>query len=147
MLSLQRGAFSQARASLESCFRISVFIFTRREPFQHYSTQNRINPADLKLLQENCGRESNLPKSAAAQRITLKHPCSQCQRDNHGPCQKPYPCCGQRGPNSLGWGWSFCCHCFLSYNQEVLLPPILQDSNTESKSNPAIPHQPNSGSS
>lgn len=26
------------------------------------------------------------------------------------------------------------------------MPPILQDSNTESKSNPAVPHQPNSGS-
>lgn len=76
------------RVSLESCFRISVFIFTRREPFQHYGSQNRINPADLKLLQENCGRESNLPKSAAAQRITLKHPCSHCL---HLPGGQPRP--------------------------------------------------------
>lgn len=70
--------FLQAPLSLESCFRISVFIFTRREQFLHSNTHKRINPADLKLLRGNYGRESNLPKSAAVKRINLKCPCSSC---------------------------------------------------------------------
>lgn len=63
---------------MESCFRISVFIFTRREQFLHSNTHKRINPADLKLLRGNYGRESNSPKSAAVKRINLKCPCSSC---------------------------------------------------------------------
>lgn len=66
----------QAHLSLESCFRIFVFIFTRRQQFLHFSTHKRINPADLKLLRENYGRENDLPRSAAVKRINLRCPGS-----------------------------------------------------------------------